>query len=107
MSVQDRVKEYAVLQTIGFTPARVFGLVMSESILLSIAGGVCGVGAAMTALHLSSLSVGAEAVTIAFTPSIRLAVIGLIVSMVAGALAGIAPAIAAARVAIVPALRMA
>ncbi|MCH7989620.1 MAG: ABC transporter permease [Planctomycetes bacterium] len=105
MSVQDRIKEHALLQTIGFTGPRVFRLVMTESVILSIAGGFIGVGAAMIVLKLSSLSVGAEAVTIAFTPSVRLAITGLIVSAIAGTLAGIAPAIHAARTEIVPALR--
>jgi putative ABC transport system permease protein len=107
MSVQDRTKEHAVLQTIGFSGPRVFGLVMTESVLLSIAGGVIGVGIAMLMLEISSLSVGAEAVTIAFTPSTRLATLGLIVSAVTGILAGIAPAVHAARTEIVPALRQA
>jgi len=107
MSVEDRIKEHAVLQTIGFTGPRVFRLVMTESVLLSIAGGIVGVAAAMIMLEISSLSVGAEAVTIAFTPSIRLAITGLIVSAIAGVLAGIAPAIHAARTEIVPALRQA
>jgi putative ABC transport system permease protein len=107
MSVEDRIKEHAVLQTIGFSGPRVFRLVMTESLLLSIVGGIIGVGAAMVMLKLSSLSVGAEAVTIAFTPSIRLAVTGLIVSALAGTLAGIAPALHAARTEIVPALRQA
>jgi putative ABC transport system permease protein len=107
MSVQDRTKEHAVLQTIGFSGPRVFRLVMTESVLLSIAGGVIGVGIAMLMLEISSLSVGAEAVTIAFTPSTRLATIGLIVSAVTGVFAGIAPAVHAARTEIVPALRQA
>lgn len=105
MSVQDRIKEHAVLQTIGFSGPRVFLLVLTESVFLSIAGGALGIGLAMLALKLSSLSVGAEAVTIAFTPSIRLAVTGLAVTIVAGGLAGIAPAWQAARTEIVPALR--
>ena len=105
MSVEDRVKEHAVLQTIGFSSSRVFRLVMTESVLLSIAGGVIGVGVAMLTLKMSSLSVGAEAVTIAFTPSVRLAIEGLIVSGIAGTFAGVAPAIHAAHTDIVPALR--
>lgn len=64
-----------------------------------------GVGAAMLVLEISSLSVGAEAVAIAFTPSVRLAITGTIVAAIAGTLAGIAPAIHAARTEIVPALR--
>jgi putative ABC transport system permease protein len=107
MSVEDRIKEHAVLQTIGFSGPRVFRLVMTESVLLSIAGGLVGVASAMLMLKLSSLSVGAEAVTIAFTPSARLAITGLIISAIAGTLAGIAPAWHAARTEIVPALRQA
>jgi putative ABC transport system permease protein len=107
MSVEDRIAEHAVLQTIGFSGATVFRLVMTESVLLSVAGGGAGVMAAMLSLELSSLSIGAEAVTIAFTPSFRLAALGLIVSAVAGALAGVAPALHASAADIVPALRRA
>jgi putative ABC transport system permease protein len=106
MSVQDRIREHAVLQTLGFTGRRVFRLVLSESTLLSLAGGIVGVGAAMLVLQLSHLSVGAEAVTIAFRPSWSLAATGIIVSAIVGLLAGIAPGWHAARTEIVPALRM-
>ena len=105
MSVQDRVREHAVLQTIGFSGPRVFRLVLAESVFLSLAGGMTGVAAALLTLEFSSLAVGAEAVTVAFTPSLRLAIMGLIVSLVAGTLAGLAPAWHAARTEIVPALR--
>ena len=107
MSVQDRIREHALLQTIGFSGLRVFCLVVIESVLLGFAGGLVGVGLAMAMLKLSSLSVGAEAVTIAFTPSLSLALWGLLIAVVSGLLAGIAPAIVAARAEIVPALRAA
>ena len=107
MSVQDRIREHALLQTIGFSGPRVFCLVVTESVLLGVAGGVLGVGLAMGMLQLSSLSVGAEAVTIAFTPSLRLALWGLLIAAISGLLAGIVPAIVAARAEIVPALRAA
>jgi putative ABC transport system permease protein len=105
MSVQDRIKEHAVLQTLGFTGRRVFGLVLSESTLLSLAGGVVGVALAMLVLQLNHLSVGAEAVTIAFRPSWSLAVTGVVISGVVGILAGLAPGWHAARAQIVAALR--
>ena len=105
MSVQDRVKEHAVLQTIGLTGRRVFQLVLAESTVLGIAGGMLGVAAAMTVLEFSHLAIGAEAVTVAFTPSVRLATVGIVVALVTGVLAGIAPALHAARTEIVPALR--
>jgi putative ABC transport system permease protein len=105
MSVQDRIKEHAVLQTLGFTGVRVFQLVISESTLLSLAGGVIGVLAAMIVLQTSHMSVGAEAVTIAFRPSLSLAGTGILVAGVIGVLAGIAPGWHAARTNIVSALR--
>jgi putative ABC transport system permease protein len=105
MSVQDRIKEHAVLQTLGFTGHRVFRLVLSESVLLSLAGGLVGVSAAMLVLEFTHLSVGAEAVTIAFQPSWTLAATGLLVSALVGILAGLAPGWHAARAEIVPALR--
>ena len=105
MAVQDRVKEHAVLQTIGFSGPRIFGLVLSESVLTSAAGGAVGVGVAMLMLSWSTLAIGAEAVTISFTPSVQLAGLGLVVSLVTGILAGIIPAWNAATADIVPALR--
>jgi len=98
-------EEHAVLQTLGFTGSRVFRLVVSESILLSILGGIVGVGVAMLALQLGHLSMGAEAVTIAFRPSWPLALTGVIVAAFVGLLAGIVPGWHAARTNIVDALR--
>lgn len=91
MSVQDRIREHAILQTLGFTGTRVFQLVVSESTLLSVAGGILGVGTAMLVLQMTHLSVGAEAVTIAFRPSLPVAVVSLVISAIVGVLAGIAP----------------
>jgi putative ABC transport system permease protein len=105
MSVQDRTKEHAVLQTIGFTGWKIFLLVMAESVLLGTAGGFLGVGAAMLVLQSSHLALGAEAVTIAFTPSLRLAAAGISVALVVSLFAGIAPAVYAARTDTVRALR--
>jgi putative ABC transport system permease protein len=64
-----------------------------------------GVVVAMIVLRISSLSVGAEAVTIAFTPSFNLAATGLIVALLTGILAGVFPAFQAARAEIVEGLR--
>ncbi|QDT27960.1 outer membrane-specific lipoprotein transporter subunit LolE [Gimesia panareensis] len=105
MSVEDRIQEHAVLRTLGFSGFKVFGVVLAESTLLSLAGGILGVGIALITLKLSSLSVGAEAVTVAFIPSYRLAGIGLLLALVTGVFAGVVPAWYASRTEIVPALR--
>lgn len=105
MAVQDRVREHAVLQTLGFSPGRVFGLVMAECLLVSAGGGLLGVGAAEGFLAWSRLAVGTEGITIAFAPSAALAGAGLVVALSAGVLAGLAPAWQAARAEIVASLR--
>jgi putative ABC transport system permease protein len=105
MAVQDRIKEHAVLQTLGLRPGRIFRLVLAESMLQSLAGGLLGVGAGLALLALGGFAIGAEGVTIAFKPSLDLAITGAIVSGVVGVLAGIVPGWQAARTEIVLALR--
>jgi putative ABC transport system permease protein len=105
MSVQDRIKEHAVLQTIGFRPFQVFRLVVTESLLLSLLGGVLGVGCGLALLWWCGMSIGAEGVTISFQPSWMLAIQGAVVSLGVGVLAGLAPGWQAARTEIVAALR--
>ncbi|EMB16418.1 MULTISPECIES: ABC transporter permease [Rhodopirellula] len=107
MSVQDRIKEYAVLQTIGVRPLRAMRLVLAESTILCLVGGIAGTGLAMTALAIGGFAIGAEGATIAFRPSIGLAATGTAVSLVVGVAAGLAPAVQAATVPIVNALRQA
>ncbi|TWT50829.1 macrolide transporter ATP-binding /permease protein [Rubripirellula amarantea] len=105
MSVQDRIKEYAVLQTIGLRPLRAMKLVLAESTILCVVGGTAGTALAMVLLSISGFAIGAEGATIAFRPSVELAISGVCVSIVVGMAAGLAPAIQAATVPIVDALR--
>jgi putative ABC transport system permease protein len=105
MSVQDRIKEHAVLQTLGLRPLRVFRLVLIESVVLSTLGGVLGVAGSVLVLSCTGMSVAAEGVTIAFEPSAVLAIQGVLVSLIVGLLAGLAPGWQASRAPIVPALQ--
>jgi putative ABC transport system permease protein len=105
MAVQDRTREYAVLQTLGFSGVRIFGLIVTESLLVSVLGGFAGVLLALAFLGWSGLALGTEGVTIAFVPSARIGLIGLVVSLGVGLLAGLVPAWQAARAEIVSSLR--
>jgi len=107
MAVQDRIKEHAVLQTLGLRPMRVFRLVLAESLVQSMAAGLLGIGLGMLVLGWWGFSIGTEGVAIALEPSLRLAVLGAVVSAAVGLLAGLAPAYQAARTEIVAALRQA
>jgi putative ABC transport system permease protein len=105
MAVQDRVREHALLQTLGFSSPRIFGLVLIESLLVSLTGGLLGVGLAVGFLAFSGLSVGTEGVSIAFLPSWSLLTTGLVVSVGVGLVAGAVPAWQAGRAEIVASLR--
>lgn len=105
MAVQDRIREHAILQTLGVRPARIFRLILAESLILCLLSGLLGTGAALAVLSTSGLAVGAEGITIAFQPSWQLAALGTVVSLSLGLIAGLWPAIQAARAPIVSSLR--
>jgi putative ABC transport system permease protein len=105
MAVQDRIREHAVLQTLGYSGAKIYSFVLCESVLQSAIGGVIGIGAALSMLAYFGLTVGAEGVSVAFTPTLSLALPAIAVALAAGVIAGLVPAWKAARADIVPALR--
>lgn len=107
MGVQDRIREHAVLQTLGFTGWHIFGFIISDSVIVSLIGGGLGTGTALGLLQMSSFALGTEGILIAFLPSASLAIMGGGASLIVGLLAGLIPACQAARAEIVPALRMA
>jgi len=106
MTVEDRIGEHAVLQTLGFSAFRVFRLVMSETVLLSVIGGCIGTMLAALLLGNLGLSLGAEAVSIAIQPTWNMVEYAAVTSIVIGIIAGIAPATHAARADIVTSLRL-
>lgn len=46
LSIRERTKEVAVLKTLGFSATHIFRLVLSESLILALLGGLLGVGLA-------------------------------------------------------------
>ncbi|MGB0599785.1 MAG: ABC transporter permease [Rubripirellula sp.] len=98
MSVQDRMKEYAVLQTLGVRPSETVSLVLTESLFLCLIGGCVGTFIASITLFVGSFAIGAEGATIAFRPSLSLALSSVGISLAVGLIAGVAPAIRAATV---------
>jgi putative ABC transport system permease protein len=43
MSARERISEYAVLKTLGFRPYHLGGLILGESLLIALSGGILGV----------------------------------------------------------------
>lgn len=44
MAVRERTREMAILRTLGFNPTEILQLVLGESVLISVVGGVIGLG---------------------------------------------------------------
>lgn len=105
MAAQDRVKEHAVLQTLGFSGGRIVFLMLSESSLISVAGGLLGTVACVAFLLWQPMSLSTEGVSIDFAASPALIVWGLGLSLLVGFVAGIIPAYQAGRAEIVNSLR--
>jgi putative ABC transport system permease protein len=103
-SVRERTSELAVLKTVGFSDGRTLGLVLAESCLLAILGGGLG-------LTLGAMAIGAGDPTGGFLPIFyfptRDMVLGVILVLLLGVVAGILPAVQAMRLSIVDALRRA
>jgi putative ABC transport system permease protein len=97
LSVQDRVKEHAILQTVGFRGGLIARLVIAEGAVLGLAGGVLGSLAAYAVLHLGRFSMSVEGTSMNIGVSPRALAMGLAVSAAVGMLAGLVPGVQASR----------
>ncbi len=103
--VRGRVKENAVLRTLGF-PGRAIGwLVLSEGGMLGLAGGVVGVGLATAFLRWQSFTMGNEGQTLAVRPDAAVIAAGVGAALLLGILASLWPAVQAMTQPIVKNLR--
>jgi putative ABC transport system permease protein len=108
-AVSARTREIATLRALGFRSGPVVISILSESLLLALAGGLIGAGLAWLAfdgyraatLNWASFS----AITFAFDVNLKLLVQGIIFAMVIGLVGGLLPAIRAARQPVAHALR--
>jgi len=71
-------------------------LVISESLVLCLIGGLLGTLTALSILYFGGMAIDAEGVTIAFRPSFEFAILGLELSLAVGMIAGLVPATQAA-----------
>jgi putative ABC transport system permease protein len=102
LSVRERTREIGVLKTLGFPGPRILRMVLSESILLALIGGLPGLAlAAVFILAMRDSLVG-------LVPQMRLApevaLAGIALMVVLGLVTGLIPALNAMRLKIASAL---
>ncbi len=101
-SVRERISELAVLKTLGFSNGSVLGIVLSESVLIMLMGGLLGLGFGWLVVQGVSQAMGAFLPGVFLSPGA--AVTALAIMLAAGIVAGIFPALKAMRLSIVDAL---
>jgi putative ABC transport system permease protein len=103
MSARERIGEVAVLKTIGFSDRALFGLVIAEAGAIALTGAVLGLGGAKVLYRATNFN-GAG-----FLPNFNVTVgtllLGAVVAIVLMLASGLVPAVRAARLPVVQALR--
>ncbi len=97
LSVRDRVRDHAIMQTLGFSGGLIAWLVIAEATMLGVLGGTIGAGLAWAAVAVSKLNFTMEGVSIEVVARPMLAAMGLGLALLLGLLAGIVPAWSASR----------
>ena len=103
MAARERTREMAILKSVGFRDGLLFGLVMGEAGLLSVLGGAIGILGAKLLFDATKFDAGG------MLPGFQLKWItvasGIGISLGLGLLSGIVPAIQAARLPVIQAIR--
>ncbi|MFQ5534584.1 MAG: ABC transporter permease [Sphingomonadales bacterium] len=102
LALRERTNEIAVMKALGFQNPAIFGLVLAESLLLALVGGLPGTAAAWLIVEGIRDSVGGFLPTIVVTAGIAAQALGVMVLL--GVLTGALPAFSAIRVSVVTAL---
>ena len=97
LSVQDRIKEHAVLQTLGYRSGLIARLIISEGVLVGVIGGAVGTSLALAVVHFGNFSLSQEGLSITLHASWHVLGWGLLISAGVGVVAGLVPAWRAGR----------
>lgn len=97
LSVQSRIKEHAIYQTLGYTGSLLGRLIVTEGVLLGFIGGALGTAGAILLIHWGRFSMTVDGVSIPIQADPMLITVGLGVSIALGIGAGVVPAWQASR----------
>jgi putative ABC transport system permease protein len=103
--VRSRVKENAVLRTLGYPSSAIGCLVVSEGGMLGLIGSIIGVGGSALFLSWQNFTMGNEGLTLAIQPKLAVIFGSLIAGSLLGLFASFWPAFQAARQPLITSLR--
>jgi len=96
LAVRDRVREHAILETVGFAPKHIAALILIEGTALGIAGGLLGAAAAFLVAR-RRFSLTMEGLNIEISSDPRVVAFGLLLAVLLGLGASLFPALRASR----------
>src|SRR5687768_1681983 len=97
LSVQDRIREHAVLQTLGYTGRLIAGLIVGEGLVLGLLGGALGTLVALAVIQWGNFTISNEGLSIEMTAGAAVVALALAMSATLGIVAGLVPAAQASR----------
>jgi putative ABC transport system permease protein len=103
MSIRERTREVAVLRTLGFTRENILKLLLSESIAISLIGGLVGV--LLGTLVVKAMSRPGIGLPVSMHMTAATALVVMLVAAVVGLVSGVIPSYRASNLGIVDALR--
>ena len=103
MSIRERTREVAVLRTLGFTRENILKLLLSESIAISLIGGLVGV--VLGTLVVKAMSRPGIGLPVSMHMTAATALVVMLVAAVVGLVSGVIPSYRASNLGIVDALR--
>jgi putative ABC transport system permease protein len=103
MSVRERTREMAVLRTLGYTPGEILSMVLGESVLIALLGGLLGMAVTygLTRAAAAGLGPWGDAMKFRWQASVIVAIVAVMIGLVAA----FVPALFASRRNIVESLR--
>jgi len=105
LAARGRIKEGAILQTVGFPRLAVALIMVWEGALLGLVGGLVGCLGTAFFFHTQSFTLGNEGLTLALQPSWGVTLGGLGLALLLGLVASIWPAVVASTKPVVDSLR--
>lgn len=97
LNVRDRIREHAVLQTLGFRSGLITRLIVAEGLIMGALGGAMGTLLSLAILHWGNFSLYNEGMSIAISPDLALLAMGMAISSCVGIVAGLVPSMQAGR----------
>ena len=92
LSMRDRIRDHAVLQTLGYSGLLIGWMVLLEGAVLGLAGGAIGTIAAWSFTWFGRFSMTMEGLNVEISSDPLVMAIGISLALLLGILAGIVPA---------------